>query len=111
MKTYSGKGIVWGHLWGGGTGGYPSKKLTAETREALVAEAEQRLKDGSLDGGMGFESLYGAVIVVVETEVVVIEGKEFTHTDREFEILGKLSEEELDKSCCQLLDQDMYENS
>ena len=62
---YNAEGLVLGYLWGGGKGAYPTKSLTGyESIEALLQKANEMLGDGSLDRGMGFDSLIGAVLYV-----------------------------------------------
>ncbi len=62
FKIYNSKGIVFGNCWGGGKCGYRATEYSAETENALINKIEISLKDGSLDSGMGFESLYDATL-------------------------------------------------
>ena len=99
MKTkekFESRGVVLGNLWGGGTGAYKAKTLKADTKEELIKQATEKLNDGSLDGGMGFESLIGAILDVETIETVEVNGKSFTHSEIEIEFLGDLTEEEQD---------------
>ena len=92
MKTtYKSKGFVYGYLWGGGEGSYAAKKLTADTERTLLKKAVKGL-DGSLDGGMGFESLIGAILYIEKVTTTVIDGKEFTHSDFDTKLIGNLTE-------------------
>lgn len=77
--TFMARGWVLGNLWGGGTGGYMAKTLYGDTFEEIKKQAEEGIKDGSLDSGMGYESLIGAKLRVVKTEIAEINGKEFSH--------------------------------
>lgn len=90
--TFIAKGLVWGHCWGGGQCGYKSKRITADTKEELDAKINEGISDGSLDGGMGYESLMGAVMDITTKTTIEVEGKEYTNTEIETETFGTLSE-------------------
>lgn len=90
------KGLVYGFLWSGQLGAYPTKKLTASTREELLKLAGEKLQDGSLDSGMGFRSLKGALLNIKETTIVKIDGKVFYNENIEQEFIGDLTEEDKD---------------
>lgn len=96
--SWKASGMVWGNTWGGGKGGYPAKKLSAKTRSDIINQAKRGVDNGSLDSGMGFESLYGAVLFLTKTECVVVKGKEYCNDEYESEVIGNLSEEEIDYS-------------
>ena len=97
METvkFKSTGLVLGHYWGGGSGSYPATKLTADTKEELIKKATDGL-DGSLDGGMGFESLIGALLVITKTTTIIHDGKRFTNEETEEEFIGNLTEEQQD---------------
>lgn len=92
--TYTSTGVVLGNLWGGGKGGYSAKHLENTSKEALIKEAEKMLADGSLDGGMGFESLTAALLDIDTITTVDIDGKTFTHREGEIHIIGDPSAED-----------------
>lgn len=92
-KYYS-SGLVLGYLWGGGKGSYPAKKFEADTKEELLDLATKALVDGSLDSGMGFERLLGALINIEEITTILVDGKEFHSKIYEQEFIGHLSEKE-----------------
>ena len=94
--TYSATGHVLGHFWGGGIGAYGSKKITSDTKEELLDKAKKMLDDGSLDSGMGYESLIGACIEITCKTVVEIDGKDFVNKEYEVEFIGNLTEEQID---------------
>ena len=99
MKTtekFESRGLVLGNLWDGGSGAYPATKLKANTREELIKQANEMLADGSLDSGMGFESLKGALLEIKTIETVEVNGKSFTHEEVEEEFIGDLSEVQQD---------------
>lgn len=92
-KYYS-TGLVLGYLWGGGKGSYPAKKFEADTKEDLLDQAKKALVDGSLDSGMGFERLLGALINIEEITTILVDGKEYYSKSYEHEFIGHLSEKE-----------------
>lgn len=94
MKTYKARGLVLGRYWGGGVGAYESQKINGETREEVLKKAEEMLKDGSLDGGMGFESLKGAILEIEEIEKIELKGKDFFSRDFEVVFIGDLTDDE-----------------
>ena len=91
---FTAKGYVLGNYWGGGQGAYPTIRFTANTREELLEQANKALRDGSLDSGMGYESLIGAVLEIKQTTKVEIDGHDFFNHEVEEEIIGDLSEEQ-----------------
>jgi hypothetical protein len=101
MKTltetvkYRSSGLVFGNYWGGGRGSYPAVKLSADTKEELIKKATEGL-DGSLDSGMGYESLIGALLNITKITTITYNGKEFTNEETEEEFIGELTEEDQD---------------
>ena len=93
-KRYKAKGWVLGNLWGGGEGAYPTEVVEANTREELIAEASKMLNDGTLDSGMGFDGLVGAVMEVEEIETITVKGKNYTNSEYDTEIIGTLTDDQ-----------------
>jgi hypothetical protein len=93
---YNANGYVLGNLWGGGIGGYRSEPLEAKTKEDLLKQAKKKLKDGSLDSGMGFDGLLGAKLLIEKVTTKTIGGRDFVHREHENEYIGNLTEEQLD---------------
>ena len=94
-KHYTSTGLVYGNYWGGGKGGYSARKLQANTKEELIELAKKGIEDGSLDSGMGYESLIGCMLEITVHETVEIDGKEFVHKTEFFEYVGdEITEEE-----------------
>lgn len=91
MKRYSAKGFVYGNNWGGGHCGYPSRFLCASSFKEIKEQAIKGVEDGSLNSGMGLESLIGAVLQLIICDVKIINKKEYTHTTKRFLIVGKVS--------------------
>ena len=91
MKTYKTIGYVLGKYWGGGYGAYKATTITANTRKEILEEAEKKLKNGSLDSGMGFESLIGAILEIEKIETIIIDGKDFHHKEYDSEFIGDLT--------------------
>ena len=95
-KTFESEGIVLGNYWGGGSGAYKARNYSASTLEELLKLNIEALRDGSLDSGMGYESLKGAILTITETETRVIDGRDFTHTEDTIHFIGDLDEKEQD---------------
>ena len=88
-------GLVYGNYWGGGKGAYAATKLKANTKEELLKQANEGL-DGSLDSGMGYESLIGAILDITKITIIDIDGREFVNKEYETEFVGDLTEEDED---------------
>jgi hypothetical protein len=101
-KSYKATGFVLGNYWGGGQGAYPTINFEADTKEELMDKAKVALDDGSIDSGMGYESLVGAVLDITETTTVEIEGETFTNEKYIFDTVGELTNEQYDflQNCC-----------
>lgn len=96
METikFKASGLVLGNYWGGGSGSYNAKPLTAQTKVELLEMANKALNDGSLDSGMGYESLIGGILEITKITTKIIDGKEFTNEEHEIEFIGTLEEHE-----------------
>lgn len=84
-------GFVYGLSWGGGESSYPSKELRGSNREELIAKANKMLEDGSLDSGMGYQKLLGAVLLVDTYDVVKLDSKSYVNTDTDKVFIGNLN--------------------
>tara|TARA_Y100000310_G_C20501580_1_gene724266 strand:- start:516 stop:839 length:324 start_codon:yes stop_codon:yes gene_type:complete len=95
MRTeFKAKGMVIGNYWGGGKGGYPARQITSDTKEQLFKDIDNALKNGSLDSGMGYESLIGAVMEIETTEYITENNKEYSKKDYELKSFGNLTDDE-----------------
>jgi hypothetical protein len=94
--TYKATGLVLGNTWGGGRGTYATVPLQSDTKEELLAEANRLLVKNTLDNGMGFESLVGAVLSVTKQTIIEVEGDEYINEKYEIEVIGTLSEDEIE---------------
>lgn len=92
--NYAASGHVLGNYWGGGKGAYQTIRLYDNTLDGLLEKCKTALNDGSLDSGMGFFSLIGAVIEVTIITTIIFEDKEFTNEEIETHIIGNLTEDE-----------------
>lgn len=97
MKTYRAKGIVWGKYWGGGSGGYEATPVKADSMDELHEKIHKLFDSKELDGGMGFERLTGATMLVEIEETITINGKEYSHIDYEDFFVGEVKTLEKDK--------------
>jgi len=95
-KKFTFTGVVLGNHWGGGKGSYPSTEFIASSEEEGIEKAEKMLEEGSLDSGMGYESLIGALLDIKETTTIEIDGKEFYNDQYNSMFIGNLTEEEMD---------------
>ena len=94
--SYHAEGFLLGNLWGGGKGAYPTIKLTSDSIYGIRELAENALSDGSLDSGMGYQSLIGAILnVEIKTEVL-IEGKKFINREYDEISIGNIDEMDIE---------------
>lgn len=94
MITYKATGIVLGNCWSGGVCGYAATEIRTTNRASLVQQIENGIKDGSLDNGMGYKSLIGALMVIDTIDTREIDGKTFIAHDYEDEFFGDLTPEQ-----------------
>ena len=94
MITYKATGIVLGNLWGGRIGGYAAQVITATSKDYLFQQIEDGIADGSLDSGMGYESLIGALMAIEIIDSREMDGKIFVHRDYEDEFFGDITPEQ-----------------
>ena len=94
--TFTATGVVLGNYWGGGKGAYAARTLSANSEEELIKLAEQGIKDGSLDSGMGYQSLVGAALTITKTTRVEIDGKPFFNREHNDVLIGELDESDAD---------------
>jgi len=79
----------------------PTRELNANSEEDLMKKANDSLIDGSLDSGMGYESLIGAILDITKITTIVIDDKEFINKEYSIKTIGTLNDEEIDflESC------------
>ena len=95
-QRFEGTGFVLGFLYLGDMGGYPSKKIKAETRKELLEKATDMLADKSLDSGMGFDTLKGALLDIKTIETITVNGKDYENENTETVFLGELEPEDIE---------------
>ena len=93
-KQYNVTGYVLGYLWGGGEGAYPSKEFKVNTKKDILIKLRDGIENGSLDSGMGYESLIGGIFDIERITTVKIDGDDYTHSDYEQVFYGKLSKKQ-----------------
>jgi hypothetical protein len=98
METvkFTSTGFVLGNYWGGGSGAYKARVLSADTKEELIKKATEMLNDGSLDSGMGYESLIGALLNITTITTIMHKGKKFANKETEPVFIGDLTESQED---------------
>jgi hypothetical protein len=99
MKRITTRGIVYGNCWGGGQCGFKAHKITGGTLKAVKAKARRMFQDGSLDSGMGFESLNGAILEAKHETIKMIKGEEYINTKYHTFSVGKTSSFQRDQIC------------
>lgn len=93
---YKAKGFVYGNYWGGGKGAYKSEELEGSSIKEVDTQVKEGIKDGSLDSGMGYESLAGAIMKITKMTTVIIDGKPYVNKEYETKVYGNLTDEEED---------------
>lgn len=81
MIKYKAKGYCSGNLWGGGVCGYPTKSYESDSLDDLKKQLNDGLANGSLDSGMGFESLRAFMVEIDTQTTIEIEGKLFSNSE------------------------------
>ena len=89
MKRITVTGTVYGNCWDGGQCGFKARKIEGDTLKEVKDEAKRMLEDGSLDPGMGFESLNGAVLEAKIKTIKMINGEEYINTQHLIFTVGK----------------------
>jgi hypothetical protein len=102
-KTYyRAKGYVYGIFWGGGEGTYPSNTITSTDIDDLREQIMNGIQYGSLDSGMGYQRLIGAIMEITILTDIVIDDKVYTNKDYQTEFFGDLTESQQEFLDCQL---------
>ncbi|KKN69810.1 hypothetical protein LCGC14_0437560 [marine sediment metagenome] len=94
MITHKATGIVLGNCWGDGVNGYAAETLTDNSITGLHKQILNGIKDGSLDSGMGYESLIGAVMTIETIDSRKIDGKTFIAKEYELKTYGSMTEDQ-----------------
>ena len=100
MVRYKASGYVLGKLWRGGMGGvagYPADDVRADSLSELEQQIKDGIADGSLDSGMGFESLIGAVMTIDAIDERKIDGKLFVAHEYSESVYGDLTDEQIEQ--------------
>ncbi len=87
------KGYCYGNYWGGGKGAYKTIMFTGDSEESLKEKITKAIDDGSIDSGMGYESLIGAIMEIKRHTTIDIDGEEYTNTHTDIQMFGDLSED------------------
>jgi hypothetical protein len=92
-KRFTTEGFVYGNYWGGGKGAYKATELEGTSIEEITQLANDGL-NGSLDSGMGYESLIGAYLIVTEHTTIEVNGIASVNKQHHDLFVGDLSDEE-----------------
>jgi hypothetical protein len=88
---YTSEGYVYGTFWGGGEGAYPARKLEAATLDELIKQAQEGVDTGSLDSGMGYERVLGAILCVTVQTIIVVNKELFSNEKTTIKYVGSLT--------------------
>jgi len=91
-KHYNASGLVYGELWGGGEGAYPSRKYSSPSKKELLRILKTAVADGSADSGMGYKNLIGGFFTLETVSTIKVKDKEYSREDYEEVFVGKLTE-------------------
>jgi hypothetical protein len=95
-KSYVAKGQVVGNCWGGGRIGFKSETVYGKSKEEVEKKIFAGIEDGSLDSGMGYEQVTGAVMKIICVESREVNGKIFKRENEEINIYGDVTEAEIE---------------
>ena len=93
-EVWDATGLVYGKYWGGGLGTYSSISFQNDSYEGLIAEVNKALVNGSIDSGMGFKNILGALLEITCTTSIEIEENTFVNVVETNEFIGDLTEEQ-----------------
>ena len=97
MKTYYKiTCIFYVHYWFCGEGTYKAESLEGEDLKELIKKAKKMLKDGSLDSGMGYESLIGALLTIEKIKTITKNGKDYQNSEFENLFIGNLTDKQIE---------------
>ena len=93
-EVWKATGLVYGRNWEFTYNVYPSISFQNDSYEGLIAEANEALANESIDSGMGFESILGAMLNITCTTFIEIEENTFVNYEETIEFIGNLTEEQ-----------------
>ena len=88
---YNANGVVLGNLWVVEKAWYPARIYGGTNFTLMYSEIKEDFESGALDSGMGFESLEGAMMVIVKLTVIEYKGKEFVNKSSRKMWFGKMN--------------------
>ena len=92
-KEYKASGWVLGNCWGGGKVWYQSNKYQSKTLKGIEKEIQKGIENGSIDSGMGFESILGAIIDITEIEKIDTgDGEPFKRENSMYNTFGEIED-------------------
>jgi len=96
---YKAFGVVLGNFWGGGFGAFPTINFKSENKTELIEQINKSLIDGSMDCGMGFKSLIGAILKIKTETIIYIDDDAFINEKESTIIVGTMTDEEQYSLC------------
>ena len=96
IVTYKSTGIVLGNYWGGGQGSYEARSFNSDSLGELIELNQKALDNGSLDSGMGYESLIGALLLIEQITTITVDDEDYSNIHWSTEFIGELTETQQD---------------
>lgn len=93
-KIYKAKGLVHGKYWGGGEGSFEAENYEAKTKNKLDKMINKGVEEGTIDSGMGYEKVLGALMVIETIETINKEGKEYKRSEFDDQFYGDLDKKQ-----------------
>lgn len=94
--AYKAKGLVYGRYWGGGEGSYRAERYHADDLKTLEEQINDGVKTGSIDSGMGYERVLGAIMEITTIRTIEKGGRSFVNEESELKFFGDLNEQQME---------------
>ena len=89
---YRAKGLVCGIDWNNDETIYPTIEYSSRSRlEDLEDQINKGIEDGSIDGGMGYQKIIGALMTVTTIRTIILDGKYYTNSEDQVRAYGNLT--------------------
>lgn len=90
--SYQANGLVLGQINGNALGAYPSKQFITSSKKRLLYEVARSIKDGSMGITNGDIEFKGAILDILKTTTIEVDGKMFTNQEVQRKCFGHLDE-------------------
>ena len=88
---FQAKGLACGTTWDGDEIIYPTIDYRSRSLEDLEDQINKGIEDGSIDSGMGFQKIIGALMTVTTISTVILDGKYYTNSEDQVRAYGDLT--------------------